>query len=338
MSIHRFKYLFQRFVDKSASKEETDEFLSMMDRNNYDEKIKELLDEFWKEPHSFKSLEDGKAERIFNHIISSDRNERQAARTRVINIRGMAAAAIVVLIGIAVLFYRPFSPQTDATVKHIRASETPRTSIPPRRFINLPDGSSVILNGNSKLDFSAFNKNGKREVILTGEAFFDIIHDKARPFIVYTGKLRTTVLGTKFNIKASRGSRTVTVTVKKGKVKVGDSKRTYNYIDPNQQVVFNAEKTTYVKKAVKSEEVISWVAGDMYFDDVSMIDVANQLQERFGISIVFANELVKKCRFSATFLKTQSLEQILNIIGEFNNIKYQFRNKDTIVLDGAGCN
>lgn len=336
MSIYRFKYLFQRFVNKTASKEETDEFLSMMNRDNYDEEIRGLLDEFWNEPSSFTSMEDGKAERIFNHITSSDRPEK---RVRLLfSTWTLAAAAVVMLVGLGFLFYQQPIPPTDAAIARTSVPEKTGTPIPGRRFINLPDGSSVILHGNSKLEFSTFNKNGKREVTLTGEAFFDIVHDKARPFIVYTGKLRTTVLGTAFNIKASPGSSTVEVTVRRGKVKVGDSKRTYNVIDPDQQIIFDAEKVTYVKKAVKSEEVTSWLTGDMYFDDVSMKDVANQLQERFKVTIVFSNELVKKCRFSATFLKNQSLEQILNIIGEFNNIKYQFQGEQTVILDGKGCN
>lgn len=76
---------------------------------------------------------------------------------------------------------------------------------------------------------------------------------------------------------------------------------------------------------------------DIYFDDVSIKDVAKQLQERFGVSIVFSNEQIKSCKFSATFLKSQSLPQILNVIGEFNQIKYQFKDTKTVILDGSGC-
>ncbi len=338
MSIHRFRYLFQQFVNKTATVEETNEFLSMMNRDHYDDEIKGLLDEFWDEPSSFSLMEDGKADRIFKRIISADHSKKPVKSLWLNSSWTRVAAAVLVLAGLALVFYKQPDPKIKTTVASLNAPGKSGSEIPSRRFINLPDGSSVILNGNSKLEFSGFNKNGNREVILTGEAFFDIVHDKAHPFIVYTGKLRTTVLGTKFNIKASPGNQTVVVTVKKGKVKVGDSKSTYNVIDPDQQIIFNAEQVTYIKKAVKSQLVTAWLNGDMYFDDVSMKDVANQLQERFKVSILFANEDIKNCKFSATFLTTQSLEQILNVIGEFNQVKYRYRDDRTVVLDGSGCN
>jgi transmembrane sensor len=334
MSIYRFKYLFQRFINKTATREESDEFLSMMNKESYDKETQELLQEFWKNNASVTSLEDEKAERIFNHITSSERAAIPVQLWNRLWIRW--AAAVIILISFGLLFYKQTNPSAQL-VSAARVQGKAAVVTPTRRFINLPDGSAVILNADSKLEFSTFNRNGKREITLIGEAFFDIVHDKTRPFIVHTGKLRTTVLGTAFNVKASPGNTTVVVTVKKGKVKVGDSKRTYNVIDPDQQIIFNSKKETYLKKVVKSEEVTAWLSGDMYFDDVSMKDVAKQLQERFGVTIVFSNELVKNCRFSATFLKTQSLEQILNIIGEFNNIKYQFRDKETVILDGVGC-
>lgn len=194
------------------------------------------------------------------------------------------------------------------------------------------------MNENSRLEFGGFNANGKREVYLEGEAYFDIKHDASRPFIVHTGKLQTTVLGTAFNIKTNPGTEIITVTVTRGKVKVGDDKSTYNVLLPNEQMVVDQNMSSHIKKPVKAETVIAWKNEDIYFDDVNIKDVANQLEERFNISIVFSNEIIKNCRFSATFLKTQSLEQILNVIGEFNHIKYQLKDKNTVLLDGAGCN
>lgn len=209
---------------------------------------------------------------------------------------------------------------------------------PDRRFINLPDGSTVALNENSSIEVGKhFIVNGKREVYLTGEAYFDIVHDFSRPFIVHTGKIQTTVLGTAFNINASSKTGTVIVTVTRGKVKVGDKSRTFNVIDPYEQMVFNRNLTRHFKKPIDVGPVVAWKNEDIYFDDVTISNVAGQLKERFNVSIIFSNELIRDCRFSATFLKTQSLEQILNVIAEFNQIKYHYKDKNTIVLDGHGC-
>lgn len=337
MSIHRFKYLFQQFVNKTATPEESAEFLSMMKRDDYNEELQVLLDEFWNEPSSITPLGEARAERIFNQIMAFSQAGKPHSLYKIQSIWYKAAAAILI-IGITALFYTMKIQPSEIRLVKVNTIKTVKPDKPGRRFINLPDGSSVILNEKSKLELSKnFNSNGKREVYLSGEAYFDITHDPLHPFVVHTGKFFTTVLGTAFNIKASPGNKTVTVTVTRGKVKVEDNKHTYNVIVPDEQVVFDQEQSNHIKKPVKAGAFIEWTNEDIYFDDVSIKDVARQLQERFNISIVFSNEQIKTCKFSATFLKSQSLEQILNVIGEFNQIKYQFQGSKTVILDGSGC-
>ncbi len=338
MSIHRFKYLFNQFVNKTATSEETEEFLSMMKRDQYNAELKELLDEFWNEPSSITPMGEERAEKIFNQIMAASQVSEPKIGFKSRTLWYKVAAAIFV-IGLSVWFYSSKTPESTVSIAHSIPNKTEKPDKPGRRFINLPDGSSVILNENSKIELSKnFNNNGKREVYLIGEAYFDITHDPLHPFIVHTGEIKTTVLGTAFNIKASPGNKKVTVTVTRGKVKVGDNKKTYNVILPDEQVVFDQELSNHIKKPVKAETFIEWKNEDIYFDDVSIKDVVNELTDRFDVSIVFSNEQIKTCKFSATFLKSQSLEQILNVIGEFNQIKYQFKDAKTVILDGSGCN
>lgn len=338
MSIHRFKYLFQQFVNKTASSEEINEFLSMMKRDDYNKEVQDLLDEFWNEPSSITAMSQDNAERIFNRIMANSSDEKPV-RQLVTKASWYKAVAAVLIIGLSIFLFKVNAPIPEAKSEKVNNIVSVKSDKPGRRFINLPDGSSVILNENSKIELSKnFNSDGKREVYLYGEAYFDIVHDASHPFIVHTGKIKTTVLGTAFNIKANPGSKLVTVTVTRGKVKVGDNEdNTYNVIVPDEQVVFDQVLSNHVKKPIKAVSVIEWTNEDLYFDDVSMKDVANQLQDRFDVKIIFSNEQIKDCKFSATFLKTQSLEQILNIIGEFNQINYQFKGIKTVVLDGSGC-
>ncbi|MDO8994716.1 FecR family protein [Daejeonella sp.] len=337
MSIHRFRYLFQQFIKKTASSDEIEEFLAMMKREDFDDEVKILLDEFWNQVASDAPIPEEKAERIFNSIMASSREKESFLKLKSKSFWYRSAAAIFI-IGLSAMFYLSRSGISESQQVKVILEKPKIVEKPTRRFINLPDGSSVILNENSQIEIAEnFNSDAKREVYLMGEAYFDINHDSERPFIVHTGKLKTTVLGTAFNIKSSAGAKTVTVTVTRGKVEVGDENQTFNVITPNEQIVFNEEHNNVVKTPVKAESYIKWTNEDIYFDDVSIKDVAKQLQERFGVSIVFSNEQIKTCKFSATFLKSQSLPQILNIIAEFNQIKYQFRDNKVVVLDGSGC-
>lgn len=339
MSIHRFKYLFHQYVNKTASLEEAEEFLVMMKRDSYNKELQLLLDEFWEEPYSMTPSYEERAERIFNKIMASS----QIIETANLKSRGkriwLKAAAAVLIFALSALFYAKEYKASKPQLVKVNNTRMVKPDKPSRRFINLPDGSSVILNENSKIEFGEnFLVNGVREVYLEGEAYFDIIHDSSHPFIVRTGKLQTTVLGTAFNINANSETGTVIVTVTRGKVKVGDRTRTFNVILPDEQVVFNRDLSRHFKKPVDAGTITAWKNEDIYFDDVSISNVANQLEERFNVSIVFANDIIKNCRFSATFLNSQSLQQILNVIGEFNHIKYQLKDNKTVVLDGAGCN
>ncbi len=342
MSNNRFKYLFQQYVNRTATSEETEEFRSMLKQDNHGEELQQLLDELWDTPFSIKPLNKAKKEHIFNEIMTSQQYGKPILSHR-IRKKGWsklaALAAAVIIIGCSILLYQVRFQAFNNPVKE-NNNKLVQSNTTGCHFINLPDGSSVILNQNSKIEISEkFNTDSTRQVyLIEGEAYFDVKHDPSRPFIVHTGKLQTTVLGTSFNINANLGKRTVTVTVTRGKVKVGDDTHIFNVIDPDEQVVFQEDFAQPVKKAINAEKVVAWKNEDIYFDDVNIQDVANQLQERFRVSIVFANEMIKNCRFSATFLKSQSLEQILNIIGEFNHIEYEFIDKNTVVLDGKGCN
>lgn len=337
MSLSRFKYLFHQYVNKTATPEEAQEFLEMMKNDNYNKEVQVLLDEFWNEPASVTPLAEARAERIFHEIMASSSVREPVRFFSGKNVWFRAAAAIII-IGLSALFYKYEIRPSNTNLVKVKSNEVDKSVIPGRRFINLPDGSSVILNENSKLVLGKkFNSNGKREVYLQGEAYFDIRHDAEKPFIVHTGKLQTTVLGTAFNIKTNPGTEIITVTVTRGKVKVGDDKSTYNVLLPNEQMVVDQNMSSHIKKPVKAETIIAWKNEDIYFDDVNIKDVANQLQERFNVSIIFSNEQIKNCRFSATFFKSQSLDQILNVIGEFNHIQYQFQDNKTVILNGSGC-
>jgi transmembrane sensor len=204
--------------------------------------------------------------------------------------------------------------------------------------ITLSDGSTVYINAGSEFKHPDHFNGKTREVYLSGEAYFDIKHDPSHPFIVHTGKLITTVLGTAFNIKAPKLSPDIIVTVNRGKVSVSDEKQLIGYITPNQQITYNIETTKHEQRNVNAEEVISWQQRELRFDDMRFEDVAKTLQERFNVKISFTNDKVKNCRFSGTALKGKTIDQVLKVICAFNNSTYHYQSDHSILIDGPGCN
>jgi transmembrane sensor len=216
---------------------------------------------------------------------------------------------------------------------------TLRVPLDQTRQITLSDGSKIWVNAGSELRYPQAFDGKKREVFLNGEAYFDINHDKAKPFIVHTGKLTTTVLGTAFNIKALKPAEAVVVTVTRGKVSVANGTRLLGYLTPNRQLTFNKLSQQSIQKLVNASEVIAWQKeSEIHFEDITFGEAARQLEQRFKVSISFKTDKVKNCRFSGTALQGKNLDQILKIICAFNNASYHRNENGSIIVEGQGCN
>jgi len=206
-----------------------------------------------------------------------------------------------------------------------------------KKQIVLADGSTIWINSSSQIKYLSGFKSKLREVYLAGEAYFDIKHDVSRPFIIHTGKVVTTVLGTAFNIKEDKHSHTVVVTVTRGKVSVANGSQPLGTITPNQQITFNTVTDKHVQHGIDAGKVIAWQENYIHFNDVTFAEAAAQLQQRFKVKITFANERIKNCQFTGAALKQEKLDNILKVICAFNKAAYQTKADGTIVIDGPGC-
>lgn len=207
-----------------------------------------------------------------------------------------------------------------------------------KKAITLADGSRVWVNTGSELRYPRAFNGKKREVYLSGEAYFDIHHDVTKPFIIHTGNLSTTVLGTAFNIKEDKNKHTIQVTVTRGKVSVADGRRLLGVLIPNQQIRFNTLNAEASQSNVNANEVISWKQDDLHFEDVSFGQAIARLEQHFNVKISISNPKLKNCRFTGTSLNGEELNNILKVMCAFNNATYQTKSDGSILIDGEGCN
>lgn len=205
------------------------------------------------------------------------------------------------------------------------------------KWVKLPDGSSVQLNRGSYLEYAdSFEGKAMREVRLIGEGYFDIKHDAKHPFVIHTGRIKTTVLGTAFNISAYKANQAVTVTVTRGKVKVEDEKRVLAVLTPDQQLAWDVKKAEPVKAKVNAEAVTEWKNQDLIIDDITLEEAAKMIAARYGVKIRFKNEKVKNCRFTAAFLNRDEIAQVLKVAGEVTGATITLKN-NLVTFDGQGC-
>jgi transmembrane sensor len=247
------------------------------------------------------------------------------------------AAAIVGLLGLALMslfIYRnafSYAKQLPAVVHY----EVTNSQVIGSRNVGLPDSSVVILHAGSQLqvDTARFNVKG-REVTLTGEAYFDIAHNPGKPFVIKVNDLKVTVLGTAFNIKQAGDS--VAVTVTRGRVKVERAGKSLGVITANQQISFTGHRAT--QETVVAANAVTWTKDGLDFNGETFGQIAERLQERYGVVIQFSNEAIKNCKIGASgaFKGTESLQEILDFICPIVNAHYE-TTKGVVMITGQGC-
>lgn len=181
--------------------------------------------------------------------------------------------------------------------------------------IILPDSTVITLNAGSTLTYPEIFTGATREITLEGEAFFDVAPDPRKPFIIHSGALNTTVLGTSFNITAYKNLPQLSVTVLTGKVAVMDTlSRQSVTLLPKQKVSFNPATAALVTSAVdKPENTMAWSNGRLIFEETPLPEVAMKLSYKYNVQIILMDKRLHDYRFNGEF-ETESLEDILKII------------------------
>jgi transmembrane sensor len=238
-----------------------------------------------------------------------------------------AALLLLVLCSGAIIFSIARWKSVEPLLTEVKTRSGERVSV------MLPDGSSITLNENSTLRYPASFPNNKREVHMSGEVFFDVTKDPSRPFVIYTGALKTEVLGTSFNIKENNHK--IQVTVATGKVKISEGSQEQILL-PNDGIVFDKKTQSMTRQQVSLEQTLAWVTNTIIFDNTSLIEAAAILEKRFSVSVHFENNAIQKCTITGKF-KNETLEHILKAIAFSTGVHYSVGDK-AVAFTGKGCN
>lgn len=333
--MERLEYLLKKYYTNTCSKEELTEFLEAIQDPNSALMLDHALHDAFK-----KNQLDGlnKSQLQFDDLKKAIKTRRPFVRSvQAKSWKWGIAASLVFLVSFAVTMYDR-STRTEVPVQVAVSAQpmTVKSTQTERRLIILPDGSSVWLNKESKLQYpDAFSEN-QREVSLTGEAYFDIKPDTSRPFIIHSGEIKTTVLGTAFNIRAFPEEASVVVTVTHGRIRVEDNNRNEKVLTDRQQLLINVAGSHVIQQRVADNTDTEWKEEDLVLDNITFAEARKLIQDRYGVEIVFQNDALKSCRFTSTFLKDASLNQILTAICIVNRATFEIEG-NTISIKGEGC-
>lgn len=340
ISEEKFLELLEAYYAGNATSGERSLLMSLIKSGRYDDLMKRRIDDAFRQDKPEADIDKSRAEDLLHRILNSEKQtaklipvEKPARSYR----RWYIAAAILLLtLAIWMLADRSSAPETPIAKTTTKKLE-PATGTNGKRYIRLQDGSTVLLNEGSQLDYPAEFSGDKREVTLKGEGYFDIRPDAKRPFVVHTGKINTTVLGTAFNIKAYPGQQQITVTVTRGKVKVGNHRKTFGVIVPNERMAINTAGNSFSMDKVNAEEALDWKKQYLVLDDISLQEAAVLIGNRYHVNISLVNQALKNCRISATFLNNESLDQVLTVVTGVVDADYNLQPNDEVIITGAGC-
>ncbi len=235
------------------------------------------------------------------------------------------AATVIVAVGIGYFTYTSFSssaiePFVVETAKKI-VTDT------------LPDGSSVVLNRETKLAYSFDKKKQAHTVKLSGEAFFSIHHDDSKTFIIDLAGVFIRDIGTSFNVKAYPESNTIEVVVEEGEVMFYSDEDSGIYLRENGKGVYNKDTKTFTIDQPEPN-ALAYTTKFFSFSNTDLVSVVEALNDVYDKKIILHDNL-KNCHLTVSF-NNETQEEIVTIIAETLGLTVTEAD-GKIKLEGPGC-
>lgn len=192
----------------------------------------------------------------------------------------------------------------------------------------LDDGTDVWLNADSKLKYPIVFNGESREVVLSGEAYFEVKKDN-RPFIVNLESGDITVLGTSFGVSAYPGYPNYTTLVQ-GSVRFTSLRREQIVLTPGEQAVVDISGSLK-KRSVDVEEFVGWKDGVFIFKDKPLAEIMKILERWYGVHVIFQDESLKELEYTGSLERYNSINTFLQLLEKLEEIRYEIK-ENTIAL------
>lgn len=330
------KNIFFELVTKVLSGEVTQSEKKLFDSYMIDEEYRNIYDwlkkEWYKEiKHSTEKFEYAKGLEKLRTKIKNVEQARQSASIRKIPYRKRVlriAASVILLLTAGFLAKSLLFDENPEKQVRLISYETLRGE---KKIVELPDGSKVHLNSQTNISYPSDFSVGGRRVNLSGEAFFQVKRDTERPFIVFSGDVATTVLGTSFNISAFSENDTY-VTVESGKVKVT------NQLDDAELILLKGEQVIYdrntgniTKMSVDTGPHTSWRNGVLYFDGVTFGKAIDEMERWYNVTIKCSSPTLLDRNIRGIY-KNETLSEVLEDMQFMLELQHEFVNDSLIVI------
>lgn len=317
------KQIIQNFINNCCSSDEHKHMMQYLNSLDDDE-LNNFLDLHIKQVSEMNLSAKNSSSGNFRAILKSiQQNNSRSAFSRRNYIYSIAASVAFILVLSLAAFY--FLGVFNNNSNEINWAEN-ITQNGQKIILSLPDGSSITLNGNSRLKYPQKFEAQIRDVYLEGEAFFNIAHDSSKPFVVHTKNISTTVLGTKFNVHAFSNSDEISVSLVEGTVKVTNKEKNgvkgNIILKPNQKLVYNLDNDISEVKGFDYLQEIGWKDNILVFNDEPLEKVFTRLEIAYGIKFELNNKAYEKIKITTKF-ENSTLTTVNEVIKKLTGLDYK---------------
>jgi len=246
------------------------------------------------------------------------------------------AAVVVILMGVGYLTFQVVQKPGKMPLVPISMTVVSTTAHPENYTVTtLPDGSTVKMNANTRIEYPASFVGNVRKVKLSGEGYFEVTHDTLHPFIIETANASVEVLGTSFNVSAYPNTGLVEVNVKTGKVKLTQ------YIEgksASQSAVLPAGERGWLR--VSDGEIVhceslapnysAWITKEISFQRTPLAEAFSVLENIYHVKIKMESPEIGRI-LSNTNFANQNLDFIVDVLARTHKLKVK-RNGEEIVF------
>lgn len=328
----------QRYVTGNARAEDRRILDEWMDQDSENRKLVQEIQEIWNltPPENFEA----DAQHAWEEFRSRNSNRMKKPVHRKISkapLYVLRIAAVVLASVFAGVFmqYTLTNSGDSEQVSEFYIMETIETQKGEKARVSFSDGTKVMLNSASSIQFPKEFQGSNREVYLEGEAYFEVAHDPDHPFIVHVQDTEVEVLGTEFNVRGWKEDPAVEVAVRDGKVAVGS---TDTQLEDHPQIILTKDLYTSVNRGAPPSPAQSinitshliWTHGGLFFDNVPFLQVIRDIERRFNVNIKGVDADLMEIPYTGTFQYAE-LDEVLSVVAASMGFEYQRDGSEIII-------
>jgi len=310
----RIKELFERYQAGKTSKEESklvEEWFA-----GYDNKQQEIL------ARNEKGDRFGELDQNMLRLVPVHKNKSWLGN------HWMQAAAVV-LVASGLILFKVLKKTGNSQPAISYTLITAPNGV--KKDVLLPDGTSVSLNSGSTISVPSDFGKKDRQLSLTGEAFFNVKHDPAKPFTIHSGKLLIRDIGTTFNVKAYPDERQIRVAVETGEVRVektmtnGKTETFAGSMIHNQQLIYDRNSDSHILSRIKTDDIMAWKRNQLRFDNASIAEIAHELERWYNVTVKFNHKTTDNRLYTVSF-NNEPAADVLKVLSSLTEMKYEIDN------------